>query len=97
MYREMKQALAGVKREVRTYQFVLKDPRTPKLAKWLLGIAIAYFLSPIDIIPDFIPVLGQLDDLAIVSGLLTAALKMIPPEVIAESREKARQNALPKA
>lgn len=52
--------------EMQGYRQVLKDPRTPKLAKVLLGLAISYALLPIDLIPDFIPVLGYLDDVLIV-------------------------------
>jgi uncharacterized membrane protein YkvA (DUF1232 family) len=67
MLRERLQShFARLKREFRVYQLLLQDSRTPKLAKWLLGFAVAYLLMPFDIIPDFIPVLGQLDDLIIV-------------------------------
>jgi uncharacterized membrane protein YkvA (DUF1232 family) len=58
------------------------------LAKVLLGMAIGYLLLPIDLIPDFIPVIGHLDDLVIVPGLIYLALKMIPDEVVAECRRK---------
>lgn len=58
------------------------------LAKVLLGTAIGYLLLPFDLIPDFIPVIGQLDDLLIVPGLIYLALKMIPDEVVAECRRK---------
>jgi uncharacterized membrane protein YkvA (DUF1232 family) len=58
------------------------------LAKVLLGTAIGYLLLPFDLIPDFIPVIGQLDDLLIVPGLIYLALKMIPDEVMAECRRK---------
>jgi len=58
------------------------------LAKVLLGMAIGYLLLPFDLIPDFIPVIGQLDDLLIVPGLIYLALKMIPDEVMAECRRK---------
>lgn len=62
----LKTILAAFKTELKTYQLVLKDKRTPRAAKWLLGAAVAYFLSPVDLIPDFIPVLGQMDDLLVV-------------------------------
>lgn len=76
-----------LKREINVYRLVLKDPRTPRIAKWLLAAAIVYVLSPIDLIPDFIPVLGHLDDLIIVPTLVILALKMIPKDVITDCRK----------
>lgn len=58
------------------------------MAKWLLWLAISYVLLPFDLIPDFIPVLGQLDDALIVPGLVYLALMMIPKEVIEECRQR---------
>jgi uncharacterized membrane protein YkvA (DUF1232 family) len=63
------------------YTSLYEHPRTPTLSKWLLGFAIAYTISVIDFIPDFVPVLGFLDDLIIVSGLIALALWMIPEEL----------------
>jgi len=68
---------------------VLKHPRTPLLAKMLLGLAVGYALLPFDLIPDFIPVLGQLDDLVIVPGLVIVALWLIPPGIVNECRIEA--------
>lgn len=82
-----------LKRELAVYQFVLKDERTPKLAKWLLGLAVGYTLLPFDLIPDFIPIIGHLDDVIIVPTLVILALRLIPDEVIAESRRKAAANS----
>jgi uncharacterized membrane protein YkvA (DUF1232 family) len=82
-----------LKRELQVYQFVLKDPRTPKPAKWLLGLAVGYALLPFDLIPDFIPVIGHLDDVIIVPLLVFIALRLIPGEVIAECRKKAGTNS----
>jgi uncharacterized membrane protein YkvA (DUF1232 family) len=86
----VKTAMQTRQREMNVYQLVLRDSRTPWYAKMTLGLAIAYFLSPIDLIPDPIPVLGQLDDLLIVPGLVWLSLKLIPPEVVAECRERAK-------
>jgi uncharacterized membrane protein YkvA (DUF1232 family) len=69
---------------------VLRHPQTPLGGKVLLGLAIGYLLLPFDLIPDFIPVIGHLDDVIIVPGLIYLALKMIPNEIILECREKYR-------
>ncbi|PTY04955.1 hypothetical protein DB347_19890 [Opitutaceae bacterium EW11] len=74
------------KEELTVYRRVLTDPRTPRLAKWLLGLAIAYLLTPVDIVPDFIPILGQLDDALLVPLLVYLALRLIPKEIVAEHR-----------
>lgn len=76
---------------------VVKDPRTPRVSKWLLGAALVYLASPVDLVPDFIPVLGQLDDLVIVPGLVWLATRFIPRGVVAECREQAsrQENELP--
>ena len=78
----------ALKRELQFYQLVRKDPRTPKPAKWLLGLAIGYVLLPFDLIPDFIPVVGHLDDVIIVPALVILALRLIPAEVIADCRNR---------
>ena len=75
------------KTAIKIYRLVLKDKRTPLLGKLLLGFAIGYFFLPFDIIPDFIPVLGQLDDLIIVPLLVILALKLIPSDLVQEHRD----------
>ena len=65
-----------------------KDPRTPWYAKAIVFIVVAHTFSPIDLIPDFIPVLGYLDDLIITPGGLWLAVRMIPAEVLTEARGK---------
>lgn len=67
-----------------------KDPRVPWYAKIFAACVVAYAFSPIDLIPDFIPVLGYLDDLLLVPLGIYLVLKMIPEEVMAECRERAR-------
>jgi uncharacterized membrane protein YkvA (DUF1232 family) len=76
-------------REFRLYRLLAQHPRTPKIAKALFGFAFAYFCSPIDLIPDFIPVIGHLDDVVIVPVLILAALRFIPDEVLAECKAQA--------
>ena len=85
----MIEALHRLKREVHAVFIAARDPRTPWTARILAACVLAYALSPIDLIPDFIPVLGQLDDLLLVPLGLWLCLKLIPPEVMAEAREKA--------
>lgn len=75
------------KNEINFYQAVLKDPRIPKWSKFFLGLAIGYALNPIDLIPDFIPFLGYLDDLIIVPALIFIAVKLIPKELLQEHRK----------
>ncbi len=67
---------------------LLSDPLTPLLARLLLVLAIAYAVSPIDLIPDFIPVLGILDDLVLIPAILFLAWKLIPLELISEYNTK---------
>lgn len=82
-------------REIKQNVFVLflayKDPRVPWYAKLFAALVVAYAFSPIDLIPDFIPILGYLDDLIIVPLGITLALKMIPQPVIAECRDRAEE------
>lgn len=79
----------GLKQQTLVVYFAARDPRTPWLARLLaLGVA-AYALSPIDLIPDFIPILGYLDDLVIVPLGLMLVLRLIPADVAASSRAKA--------
>jgi uncharacterized membrane protein YkvA (DUF1232 family) len=90
MFERLKSVQQDLKQKLTAYRLILKDSRTPKLAKILLGIAVGYLLLPFDLIPDFIPVVGHLDDLIIVPTLVILALRMIPPEVIEDCRNQAR-------
>jgi len=89
-----KAAAHRLKVEVRALYLAGRDPRTPWCAKLLAAAVVAYALSPVDLIPDFIPVLGHLDDLVIVPLGIWAVLRMVPPEVMAECRERARAESV---
>jgi uncharacterized membrane protein YkvA (DUF1232 family) len=88
MLSQLKKVAAQLKQEFEVYRLVLKHPKTPFIAKILLGLAIGYVLMPFDLIPDFIPVIGQLDDVVIVPLLVYMALKMIPDGVVNECRKQ---------
>jgi uncharacterized membrane protein YkvA (DUF1232 family) len=79
----------NLKRDTFALFFAYRDPRTPWYARMFAGLVAAYLLSPIDLIPDFIPILGYLDDVIIAPAGIALALKMIPPEVMADARQKA--------
>jgi len=86
MFKKLKSLTKQIKQEFAVYRLVLKHPQTPWISKVFLGLAIAYLLLPFDLIPDFIPVLGQLDDVLIIPVLVTIALLAIPKEVIDSCR-----------
>ncbi len=79
----------GIKRDVVTVYFAARDPQAPMLVRILAGLVAAYALSPIDLIPDFIPVLGYLDDLLIVPLGLLLVMRLMPEEVMANARAQA--------
>ncbi|AYQ29110.1 DUF1232 domain-containing protein [Polaromonas sp. SP1] len=78
-----------IKRDGVTLWFAGKHPATPWYAKALGLVVVAYALSPIDLIPDFIPVLGYVDDVLLLPGLIWLAVRMLPAEVLADCREQA--------
>lgn len=78
-----------IKRDAVTLWFAYKDPRTPWAVKGLCVFVVAYALSPIDLIPDFIPVLGYLDDALLLPGLIWLAVRLLPPQVVSECRGRA--------
>jgi len=86
----------GLKQELYALYLAYRDPRAPWYARMLAAVVVAYAFSPFDLIPDFIPVLGYLDDLIVVPLGIALVLRMIPPEVMAECRERARREILNK-
>jgi len=85
---------ARLKDETYALYLASKDSRTPWYAKVFAGLIIGYALSPIDLIPDFIPVVGYLDDLIIVPAGIALLIRMIPKEIMEECRTKARVQPL---
>jgi uncharacterized membrane protein YkvA (DUF1232 family) len=80
-----------IKRDGVTLWFAGKNPRTPWYAKALGVVVVAYALSPIDLIPDFIPVLGYVDDVLLLPILIWLTIKLLPPEVLVECRRQAEE------
>ncbi|MFW2350259.1 YkvA family protein [Qipengyuania sp.] len=93
MLARLKGWAAALKDEVVALYVAAKDRRTPFLAKLVAGATAAYALSPIDLIPDFIPVIGLLDDLILVPLGIWLAMRLIPTELMAEYREVAARIA----
>lgn len=94
MLEKLKSRARALKNEAFAVYLAAKDPRTPWYAKAVAFLTIAYAFSPIDLIPDFIPILGYLDDLFIVPAGIALAVRMIPPEVLAEARGKVATSGL---
>lgn len=84
-----KRRVRQLKKETYTIYIACKDPRVPWYARVFAGFVVAYALSPIDLIPDVIPILGYVDDLVLVPLGIILVIKMIPPTVLTECREKA--------
>jgi uncharacterized membrane protein YkvA (DUF1232 family) len=89
MLSQLRTRARALKREAYAVYLAARDPRTPWYAKALIFFVVAHTFSPIDLIPDFIPVLGYLDDLIITPGGLWLAVRLIPPEVMSEARAAA--------
>jgi uncharacterized membrane protein YkvA (DUF1232 family) len=85
----LRQWARALKRDVLTLYLAVRDPRVPWYAKLVAGCVVAYALSPIDLIPDFIPVLGYLDDLILLPLGIALAVRLIPPDLLEEHRKEA--------
>ena len=88
---ELKQRVRHLKAETFALYLAARDSRTPWYAKLLVAGIVAYALSPIDLIPDFVPVLGYLDDLILIPIGIALAIKLIPHQVLAECRARANE------
>ncbi|HWP01068.1 MAG TPA: YkvA family protein [Methylococcus sp.] len=90
-FARLKRRAAQLKSDTFALYLAARDPRTPWHARLLVAAVVAYALSPIDLIPDFVPVLGYLDDLILVPLGILLAIRLVPAVVLAECRERARQ------
>ena len=91
MLASLKAQAKQLKQHTLTVYFAARDPRTPILVRALAVFVAAYALSPIDLIPDFIPVIGYLDDLLLVPLGLALVVRLTPPEVLESARAQAQQ------
>jgi uncharacterized membrane protein YkvA (DUF1232 family) len=94
MIEKLKSRARVLKQEAYAIYLAARDPRTPWYAKALIFFVVAHTFSPIDLIPDFIPVLGYLDDLIITPGGIWLAVRLIPPEVLEEAQATAATQRL---
>ena len=91
LFEKLKQRARYLKTETFALYLAARDPRTPWYAKFLVAGIVAYAFSPIDLIPDFVPVLGYLDDLILIPLGIALAIKLIPPSVLVECRTQAQE------
>jgi uncharacterized membrane protein YkvA (DUF1232 family) len=94
MIKRLEQFAQQMKRQIQALYLASRDPRTPVAAKCLIIITVAYALSPIDLIPDFIPVLGYLDDLVLLPAGIYLSVRLIPTPLWQEFQAQAEQRHL---
>lgn len=87
----LRQRAENLKTDVPAVFLALKDKRTPVLAKIFAALTVAYALSPVDLVPDFIPVLGYLDDVILLPALVALTVRFIPTGIMESCREKAKE------
>ena len=83
-----------LKREITAIYYAYQNPKTKLLPKIIILFTLGYLLSPIDLIPDFIPIVGYVDDLIIVPALIALSIKLIPKEIMDDSRERAQKDPI---
>ena len=86
---DLKARARKLKTDIPAVLLAMKKKETPFIAKILAGVTVVYALSPIDLIPDFIPVLGYLDDVILLPALVALTIRLIPPSVLTQCREEA--------
>lgn len=89
---KLKQRAKQLKTDIPAVFIAMKQADTPMLAKFLAVLTLCYALSPVDLIPDFIPVLGYLDDLIILPALIALTMKLIPPDILCRCRSQVQEN-----
>ncbi len=94
MLQQWKASLRKLKEDIYTLYLAYRDPRVPVFAKVVIIVTVAYAFSPIDLIPDFIPVLGYLDDLILLPLGIWLSIRLMPKEVLQEYRKKAKEQLL---
>ncbi len=92
----LKKKASDIKRDTYTLYYAYRDPRLAWGPKLFAACVAAYAFSPIDLVPDFIPVLGYLDDLVLIPAGIVIAVKLIPPDILEDARVKAAQALLEK-
>ena len=92
MLQKIKHWAKKLKKKLTALYYARKHPLTPWYCRWLIVVTLLYALSPIDLIPDFIPLLGLLDDLLLLPLAIYISIRLLPSGVWQESQEKARQN-----
>jgi uncharacterized membrane protein YkvA (DUF1232 family) len=94
MFHSLRKRARALKQNIVALWLACRDARTPWYAKWFAACVVAYAFSPIDLVPDFVPILGYVDDLILIPLGIWIALKLIPPTVMADSRKKAEALAM---
>lgn len=91
VFKKLKALAVALKQDLLVLWFAVRNPQTPIAPKLISGVAVAYALSPIDLIPDFIPILGYVDELVILPALIWLAIRFIPVSIIQQSRAEAEK------
>ena len=94
MIARLREQARRLKAEVLALYLAMRDPRTPWLARWIAALVVGYAVSPVDLIPDFVPLLGYLDDLVLLPLGIWLGLRLIPDDVMADCRRRAAETEI---